>query len=289
MDQIPSICNSNDILNNNHSQIDDHMSNDSLNRFNCIPNKRGFKMACLNIVSLPKKIDEISHFLSNKILDIFAINETRLDSTITDNMIHIDGYDVVRKDRARNGGGVCIYLRNSINYKVRSDLVPDQLEVVCLEIMKPNSQPFILFTVYRPPSASQDFFTHFESFIKSIDDEMKETIILGDLNCDLKKENYDAPTKKLTSVYEMYQMSQLIEEATRVTIQTATLIDHVVTNRPEKISCSGVIHTGMSDHSLIFAIRKINNVKKEKVNTIEIRNMKKFNQELFLADLANQP
>ena len=118
---------------------------------------------------------------------------------------------------------------------------------------------------------------------------MKEIILLGDVNCNLLKESPDATTKKLQSLYEIYQMSQLISEATRVTKQSATLIDHLATNKPEKISSSGVIHTGISDHSLIFAIRKINITIKEKERTIEIRNMKKFNKELFLTDLANQP
>ena len=45
----------------------------------------------------------------------------------------------------------------------------------------------------------------------------------------------------------------------------------------------------MSDHSLTFAIRKIHTIRKGKHKTIEIRNMKKFNQEHFLADLTNQP
>ena len=246
-------------------------------------------MACLNIVSLTNKFDEIDHLLSEKQLDIMALNETRLDSTIPDNMVNIDGYDVVRKDRTRNGGGVCIYLRSSINYKIRNELISNELEAVCIEITKPNSQPFIIITVYRPPNASPDFFIHFENLTQLLDDEMKEIIILGDLNCDLKKEHLDTQTKSLTSLYEVYQMSQLINEATRVTEQTATLIDHIVTNKPENISCYGVIHTGMSDHSLIFAIRKINIVKKDKQNIIKIRNMKKFNEELFLTDLANQP
>ncbi len=33
---------------------------------------------------------------------------------------------------------------------------------------------------------------------------------------------------------------------------TSSLIDHVVTNTPEKISHSGVVHTGISDHSLLL-------------------------------------
>ena len=56
-----------------------------------------------------KKIDEINFSMTNKFIDLIAFNETRLDPNITDNMISLDGYDVIRKDRSRNGGGVCIY------------------------------------------------------------------------------------------------------------------------------------------------------------------------------------
>ena len=83
--------------------------------------------------------------------------------------------------------------------------------------------------------------------------------ILGDLNCDMLKADSDSniPTKKIKSLYELYQLTQLINEATRVTMTTTSLIDHIVTNTPEKISDSGVIHTGIiSDHSLVFAIKK---------------------------------
>ena len=54
--------------------------------------------------------------MSNKLIDLIAFNETRLDPNITNNMIHLNDYDLVRKDRSRNGGGVCIYLRCPINY-----------------------------------------------------------------------------------------------------------------------------------------------------------------------------
>ena len=86
--------------------------------------------------------------MANKFIDLIAFNETRLDANITDNMINIDGYDIVKKDRSRNGGGVCIYLRSSISYKVRNDLVPTELEAVCIEITKPHSKPFLVTTVY---------------------------------------------------------------------------------------------------------------------------------------------
>ena len=96
------------------------------------------------------------------------------------------------------------------------------------------------------------------------------------------------PTKKIKSLYELYQLTQMIDEATRVTMTTSSLIDHIVTNTPEKISDSGVIHTGISDHSLVFAIRKISVIDKQE-NILEIRNMKNFNEEKFIEDLLKQP
>ena len=138
----------------------------------------------------------------------------------------------------------CIYLRSSINYKIRSDLIPPELEAVCLEITKPQSKPFMVTTIYRPPNANAEFFEHLEKLIKQIDDENKEMYILGDLNCNLleKKTIFNMQTNKLNSLYELYQLSQLINEPTRVTMTTSSLIDHVVTNTPEKISHSGVVH-----------------------------------------------
>ena len=194
-----------------------NMSSDFLGTLSSIPNGRGFKMAFLNKVSSLKKLDEINFSMTNKLINLIAfINETRLDPNITDNMISLDGYDVIRKDRSRNGGGVCIYLRSSINYKIRKDLVPPELEAVCVEIIKPHSKPFLVTTVYRPPSSLPKFFDDFEKLIKAIDNENNEMYILGDLNCNMLKTDKDAnmPTKKIKSSYELYQLTQIIDKAT---------------------------------------------------------------------------
>ena len=242
--------------------LEQPVSSNFLTTLSSIPNKRGFKMAFLNIVTLPGKINEIRHIVCNKNIDLIAFNETRLDRSIPDGLIDIDGYEVIRKDRSRNGGGVCIYLRNSINFKVRSDLIPTELEAVCLEITKPHRKPFFVTTIYRPPNATAEFFDHLEKLIKQIDDENKEMYILGDLNCNLLEEKtfFNMSTQKLYSLYELYQLSQLLKEPTRITIKSSSYIDHVVTNTPEKISQSGVLHTGISDHSLVYAIRKNSNI-----------------------------
>jgi hypothetical protein len=83
----------------------ENVSSDLLTSLNSIPNERGFKMAFLNIVTLPSKIDYIRHSMCSKNIDLIAFIETRLDLSISDGLIHLDGYEVVRKDRSRNGSG----------------------------------------------------------------------------------------------------------------------------------------------------------------------------------------
>ena len=120
-----------------------------------------------------------------------------------------------------------------------------------------------------------------------IDDENKEIYILVDLKCDMLKAEPNSATNKIKSLYDLYQLSHLIKEATRVTMTTFSLIDHIVTNTPEKISDSSVIHTCISDHSLVFAIRKIS-VTKNRENVVETRNMKNFDDQKFMEDLMQQ-
>jgi hypothetical protein len=51
-----------------------------------------------------------------------------------------------------------MYVRSSINYRIKHDLVPKNLEAVCIEIIKPQSQPFVVVTTYKPPNSSSEMF-----------------------------------------------------------------------------------------------------------------------------------
>ena len=78
----------------------------------------------LNIVSLPKYIDEIRILLAKQDLDILALNETRLDDMLSDDLMSVHNYDLIRTDRNRQGGGVCLYIRSNLNYLNRNDSIP---------------------------------------------------------------------------------------------------------------------------------------------------------------------
>ena len=97
-------------------------------------------------------------FLAKLPFDVICINETRLDDSIDNSEVKIPGYDLIRKDRNRNGEGVAIYLRDVIPYTNRADLIPVNAEAICLEIKKPKAKPVLISTCYRPPGSNMEFF-----------------------------------------------------------------------------------------------------------------------------------
>jgi exonuclease III len=99
-------------------------------------------MASLNINSLLTHIDELRVFLSNNKLDVLAINETKLDDSIPDVELYIYGYDLIRRDRNRNGGGVCFFVKSSINYTIRLDLRLKSWKTSVLKYIKPVAIPY---------------------------------------------------------------------------------------------------------------------------------------------------
>jgi hypothetical protein len=103
---------------------------------------KGFKIAALNLASLIKHIDELRINMSSNFLDILVINETRLDDTIDQSEYQIDDYTIITKNRDRRGGGVAMYIKNNINFAIRTDLQDHVLEFLCLEIRKPKVKPF---------------------------------------------------------------------------------------------------------------------------------------------------
>ena len=182
---------------------------------------------------------------------VVSFNVTKIDSTIDNSHIEIDGYVVVRNDRNRHGGGVAMYVHNTVNYKLREGLTYSEIESISIQVKVSNSKPFIVTSIYRPPGKPVEYFNELDKLFNSIDAEDNETIYLGDTNCDLLDfTNND--TKHLMRLLAKLHLVQLIKSPTRTTATTKTVVDHIITNRPESVSKSGVLSCGISDHDAVF-------------------------------------
>ena len=80
-----------------------------------------------------------------------------------------------------------------------------------------------------------------------------------------------------------YSLQQLISVPTRINENTATLIDHVLTNSPHKITKSGMIELNLSDHK--YCTRKTTKFKSNKHNELNIRSSKNYTAENFVEHL----
>ena len=98
----------------------------------------------------------------------------------------------------------------------------------------------------------------------------------------------DAYTQQFNVLSSLCQLDQLINKPTRVTKKSSTLIDLVLTTMKENISAPAVIHVGMFDHSLVYAVRKLV-ILKHKPTVREVRDYKRLNADGFLWDLAKMP
>ena len=223
----------------------------SKNNIKYLKSLKGFRFGHLNIASLIKHVDELKVYLEREPLDVLSINETRLDGAIGTDIVSIPGYDMVSKNRNREGGGVAIYHRSILNIIDRDDLVPTNVEAFCLEIIKPKCKPILIAFIYRLPNSKIEFFDRLEVLFQNLDNEQKELIIVGDLNCDLLQRNFSNHTKRFNDIVNLFQLTQLIDHPTRITERTASLLDVAIVNNPEKISHSGVLQVGISDRSLI--------------------------------------
>jgi exonuclease III len=204
---------------------------------------KGISYVSLNIVTLPGHLDEFQYFMCNNPVDIIALNETRLESYIPDNEINIDGYDLYRNDRNREGGGVAIYISNKSGFtnKVRDDLMPPELEIITIEVASPKSRPIVVIAWYRPQSEIK-LFDHIESILEKLECENKDVVLMGDVNCDVLATNPSCYTNRLNAISDNFHLKQVITEPTRVTedIVVRLLIIymfHVLTRFQSVVSC----------------------------------------------------
>ena len=119
-------------------------------------------------------------------IDILALNETKIDHIVSDSLISIDGYVHERCDRNRHGGGVLIYIKDTIIYDRLdiSKIEVDSLETVTIQIKPKCAKPFVIIAWYRPPKHNINDILNIEKIYKTFDKTHNEIVIMGDSNCD---------------------------------------------------------------------------------------------------------
>jgi len=210
--------------------------------------------------------------------------------------LSINGYNMIFRQRGNNnrGGGVAVYFKDKYE-KIRHKKVEDNdnnMEELWVT-MKSNKLKFLVGTIYRPPNCNIDSFN--KDLLNTLQRLQKEicrlpTFILGDFNMDYAKKN------KFSQFFEtmtQFGFQQKIEDFTRETETTQTIIDLIFSNVPDNYLDCGIHADNLSDHHVIYVNYLSKKNSKEKsykyrpINTITPDAFSNIFQQHFQQSIAN--
>jgi hypothetical protein len=220
----------------------------------------------LNCRSLSSNWDAFHNLLCdlhNKDFSFDIIGVSEVFRADRDTRVVLSGYHNIimrcRNDESR--GGVGLFIKDSINFKVRDDLsvfIPHVYESLFIEMENESHKKIIAGVIYRPntlPRADVDIFssTLFD-IMEIINSEGKSSLILGDFNICLLKYGINDKTSDYVDGILSRGFLPVIHKPTRVTHTSATLIDHIYPNLTCNNTLSGIILTDVADHFGTFHI-----------------------------------
>ena len=261
--------------------------------------KEAFSLFSFNCRSLLAHQGEIS-----ACLDDFAFN---FDISLTESWLQ-DGnkkladmnryvsFHSLRSDKG--GGGISVYVRDIDHATVIEGtcISTDYIECLGLKLETEYKIVYVL-AFYRPPNANVDLFIEkFAELLLLVDScANSELYVCGDFNIDLLELDNSASVQHYMSTCNSLSLLNVITKPTRVTDDTATLLDHIWVTDPTK-TIAGVIVNDISDHfpTFIVSLDLFKNrqndgngvVKYRVVNNVTITNMIEYMTAFDLNDIA---
>jgi hypothetical protein len=220
-----------------------------------------YKSIHINIKSLPDKFERLKIFIqrfkdAGLSIDFILICETFLTS-LNAEFYQLPGYKFIHKCRSTiNCGGVGMYIRNDIHFKLRDDIAlfcEGEFESIFIETTY-GDKSAIVGEVYRIPSSNELLsLNRFETITEMIKNINRHVIIGTDQNFDYLKIHSHKNTADLLNQFFSCGLVPCITKPTRITHSTATLIDNVyVKPQHEDKLHSGIILFEFADHLPVF-------------------------------------
>ena len=172
-----------------------------------------------------------------------------LDGSISDNFLYIDGMKLFRRDRTKCKGGGCImYCAEYLQTTHRRDLASTDLEAIWVQIKFPTTSA-LFSVIYRSELECPDFFEHIYGVFEKAWMKSDTIILLGDFNWDLQgiASKIQPKTRRLLTFFSF----PVCKTTTRITPGSSTLIDLMVTTKPDLINRKGFLPLGISYHCLM--------------------------------------
>ena len=257
-----------------------------------------------NVQSLNAKYDDLHELINllwsnNSAPDVICLQE--LWQFPADVDFNITGYKKLefklRRDNVQ-GGGVGLYVKSTLSYSVNiefSIFVDRIFESLFIELTSYDNKKLLLGTIYRPavnhPSLNateqfNQFHELFTNLLSNLTNKNCSTFLMGDFNRDLLKYNICSKVTEYVETFFSYGFLQIITKPTRCTPNSATLIDHCLTNCSPPSHRSVISTCSISDHFPIIYYLNSNKPQAATKN-IESRNFSTNNINSFKNVLNN--
>ena len=201
-------------------------------------NRTGMSIYLHNIKSIPKHYTDMLTLLNGLTIDfdVLGFTETWFSESTVD-LFSIPGYQkpIHSYRTTRKGGGVSFYVRESIEFSLRTDLNINDgtTENIFIEIDKcvyETQRNIIIGLVYRPPNSSMlNFNKEFEIFLSKINKENKIIYLLGDYNINVLNTGCHSQTSEFVDILYSNHLFPLITKPTRIVGNKGTIIDNIIT------------------------------------------------------------
>ncbi|CAF0807126.1 unnamed protein product [Brachionus calyciflorus] len=194
-----------------------------------------------------------------------------LDDSYSNSFYKNDYYYKIRLDRSRHGGGLIVFIRNSLT--LTKSYFPENMELISFQI-RLNKQLYNFVHPYRAPNLNESvFFDQLEDFI------------VGDLNSD-----YNNKKHLIKQFVEHNDLVKFVSKPTKIstkynkksntTKRSSTLIDILLRNG-DLVDSTDTIDCPFSDHHFLIAklnFKKAPNESKKIESQNRKINLKNYNQ-----------
>ena len=206
-----------------------------------------------------KRLESLIHTLKLKgsiVPTVIGVSETWLQSKVESNLeiFRLSDYIFVHEPRKQGlRGGAGLYIHKSVKFE-ELNISLSQAETKWIEINLEKNKKVIIGVIYAAEKNRNlnRFVEELDEILENFNHRNKKVIIMGDMNIDLFKIN---TRDKYYQTLVSNGYKSMISFATRITSDSETLIDHVLTNMTD-LNCKptgGTFIDDISDHCATFA------------------------------------
>ena len=224
-----------------------------------------FTLFNLNIRSLNHNFDKLNSCLRElkHNFAVIGLTETQLKGKPYD-YLSMPNYNLEYVNRiGKNSGGVCLYIRNDIKYKLRTDLcrANSNLESCFIEIENNKNRNVLVGVIYRSHESIDSFNTDMDQILQILGTENKNCYMLGDYNIDLLKEETTRSISDFLDLIYSHHIIPSVTKPTRITETSATIIDNILTNSNDELIRTNILVTDITDHFPTVLYQNLNSLK----------------------------